>query len=432
MKEAADTEALRSPGVVADRLRALLTGPRAMDAALVLGCLLLTGFAVKARWAAPPPPVIAVAGAAGSLAQLWRRRRWWPATVAGAAAYALSGNPGPLFVGLYSGASYAPRRQVAALALTGWAGFAGWSWIEEGRPTLEGAVQAAVAAAAVTAVGVHTATRRALTASLRERAESAEAERRLRDERARSAERTRIAREMHDVLAHKVSLIALHAGALELAAAGNARGNAGGNAAGNAGGNAAGDPARIEQGAALIRVTAREALRELRYVLGVLREEPGLPDPGASPDGDGPSAGLEPLVRDAEQAGQRAELRDRAGPLPPATARVVHRIVREGLTNARKHAPGAPVTVSVEPGEDGGVTVTVDNAPPSGAPADLPGSGTGLVGLAERVRLVGGTLRSGPRGDGGWRLRVRLPRLDHDGRDGVPAPAGETSAEHAP
>ncbi|GAA3140306.1 hypothetical protein GCM10010466_34240 [Planomonospora alba] len=445
MAEAADMDAPGPRDAVTDRLRARLTGPGAVDAALVLGCLVLTGFAVRAHWSALPPPVIAAAGAAGGLAQIWRRRRWWPATAAGAAAYALSGNPGPLLVGLYSGASYAPRRQAGALALTGWAGFAGWSWIDEGRLTAEGAVSAAVAAAVVTAAGLHAATRRALTEALHRRAESAEAERRLRDEQARSAERTRIAREMHDVLAHKVSLIALHAGALELAASGSS--------------------ARVEEGAALIRVTAREALRELRYVLGVLREEPGVPDPGAPPDGGAPFADPASLVREAEQAGQRVELRDRAGPLPPAAARVVHRIVREGLTNARKHAPGAPVTVSVEPGEDGGVTVTVDNAPAGGAPADLPGSGSGLVGLAERVRLVGGTLRSGPRGSGaggGWRLRARIPRLDHGDqgeprfghgdqgeprfghgdrggsrpghgeRGGAPAATGEVPAEHAP
>ncbi|MBG0819693.1 sensor histidine kinase [Planomonospora sp. ID91781] len=429
------------------RWRDRFAGRRVVDAAVVLVCLALTGLAAKAHWSALPWPVIVGAGVPGSLAQWWRRR--WPqaATVAGAAAYALSGNPAPLIVGLYSGAAYAPRRQVWALAVAGWAGFAGWSWIDEGRLTVDGVVQAAAAAALVTALGLHVATRRALAESWRERAESAEAERRLRDEQARSAERTRIAREMHDVLAHKVSLIALHAGALELAAGG-------------------GSP-RIEEGAALIRVTAREALQELRYVLGVLRAEPGLPDaphrpvpPGtrhaahppdagasggyeghegheghgeygehAGYDGydgyDGePFADLSSLVRASERAGQRVELHDRAGPLPPVTARVVYRVVQEGLTNAHKHAPDAPVTVSVDRDGVGAVTVAVDNPPASGAPADLPGSGSGLVGLAERVRLVGGTLHGGPVGleeGGGWRLRAVLPHLDHGVREGVPA-----------
>ncbi|MBB2912463.1 signal transduction histidine kinase [Streptosporangium becharense] len=396
---------------VMSRLRARLADQRVADAALVLGCLVLTALAAKAHWSVLPRPVIVMAGTAGSLTQMWRRRLPQPAAVAGAAAYALSGNPGPLLVGLYSGASYAPRRQVWALAVAGWAGFAGWSWIDVGRLTADDAVSAAVAAAAVTVLGLHTATRRALAASLRERAESAEAGQRLRDERARSAERTRIAREMHDVLAHKVSLITLHAGALELAASGGS--------------------ARVEQGAALIRVTAREALQELRYVLGVLRAEPGVPDLGASPDGGEPFTDPASLVRAAGRAGQRVELRDHAGSLPPAMARVVYRVIQEGLTNARKHAPDAPVTVAVDRDAGDAVTVTVDNAPGSGAPADLPGSGSGLVGLAERVRLVGGALSSGPLSPsegGGWRLRAVVPWLGHGA--GERATAGGTPAEH--
>jgi signal transduction histidine kinase len=196
---------------------------------------------------------------------------------------------------------------------------------------------------------------------------------------------------MHDVLAHKVSLIALHAGALEL--------------------HAGGDPARVQQGAALIRVTAREALQELREVLSLLQAAPGGPERPIAwfPD-------LASLVEASTRAGQHVELRDDAGPLPPATARVVYRIVQEGLTNAHRYAPGAPTTVSVRGGDGGDVAVTVHNAPGAGAPIDLPGSGSGLVGLAERIRLVGGSLRSGPSGrDGrdGWQLQAVVPWLDH-------------------
>jgi signal transduction histidine kinase len=377
------------------RLRALAANPRVVDAALVLGCLALCVLAVKGRWSPLPRPVIAAAGVAGSAAQ-WPRRRWpQAAAVVGAGTYVLSGNPGPLLVGLYAGAVYAPRRQVWALAVAAWAGLAGLSWLEAGRLTVQDAAGSALVAGLVVAVGVHTATRNLLTASLRERAERSEAERLLREEQARAAERTRIAREMHDVLAHKVSLIALHAGALEL--------------------HATGDPARVRQGAALIRVTAREALRELRDVLGVLQAAPGEPErhSGWFPD-------LASLVEASMQAGQRVELRDDAGSLPPATARVVYRIVQEGLTNAHRHAPGAPTTVSVHGGHGGEITVTIDNAPAAGMPIDLPGSGSGLVGLAERIRLVGGSLRSGPSGrDGGdgWRLQAVVPWLDHRVRE---------------
>jgi len=187
---------------------------------------------------------------------------------------------------------------------------------------------------------------------------------------------------MHDVLAHKVSLIALHAGALELGAESG--------------------PERVREGAGLIRVTAREALEELRTVLGVLRA--GQDDEPPS----GPFADLESLVRASARAGQEVELRDDAGELPPDAARVVHRVVQEGLTNARKHSPGSPVAVSVRK-EDDQVTVLVENPAGADAPADLPGSGSGLVGLAERVGLVGGTLESGPAPGGGWRLRARVP-----------------------
>jgi signal transduction histidine kinase len=277
------------------------------------------------------------------------------------------------------------------LAVTAWAALAGLTWLDAGRLTVGNAAGWALAVGLVVAVGVHTATRDLLTASLRERAERSEAERLLREEQARAAERTRIAREMHDVLAHKVSLIALHAGALEL--------------------QATGDPARVRQGAALIRVTAREALKELRGVLGVLQAAPGGPERrgGWFPD-------LASLVEASTRAGQRVELRDDAGPLPPATARVVYRIVQEGLTNAHRHAPGAPTTVSVRGGNGDDVTVTIHNAPAAGVPVDLPGSGSGLVGLAERIRLVGGSLGSGPSGpDGrdGWRLQAVVPWLDH-------------------
>ncbi|MFC4587696.1 sensor histidine kinase [Sphaerisporangium corydalis] len=372
------------------RLRARLADPRLTDAAVVAACLILTAFAVKARWTDLPRPLIAAAGTAGGLAQWPRRRHPLIAAVTGAAAYALSGNPGPLLTGLYAGASYAPRRHLWIVLPAGWAGLAAWSWIAEGTLTAPDATWAALGTLAVTAVGVHTATRRDLATSWRQRAESAEAERLLREEQARAAERTRIAREMHDVLAHKVSLIALHAGALELTTTGT--------------------PAN--QGAALIRVTAREALQELRYVLGVLRTEPG----SNHPRHDEPFADLTSLVRASTDAGQHVELADHAGPLPPAMARVVYRVAQEGLTNARKHAPDAPAAVSVDR-DDTTVTVTVHNTPPAGPPADLPGSGSGLVGLAERVRLVGGTLHAGPPAGepGGWRLRAVLPWPDPEG-----------------
>jgi signal transduction histidine kinase len=355
---------------------------RVVDAAVVLVCLALTGLAVKTPWSPLSPWVVAVAGALGSAAQWPRRRRPQLAAAAGAAAFALSGNPGPWLVGLYSAAVYAPRRQLWLSGALGWAGYLVWSWVDGGRPRLGDALYGALGVGLVIAIGAYLATRNALVASLREQAERAETDRRLRDEQARTAERTRIAREMHDVLAHKVSLIALYAGALELHAA---------------------DNPRLQEGTALIRVTAREALHELRGVLGVLRGGPG--GPAAEPFAD-----LDTLVRASVRAGQPVELHDSTGPLPAATARVVYRIVQEGLTNAHKHAPHASATVSIDRVEEGSVAVTIHNGLVS-APETLPGSGTGLVGLAERIRLVGGSLRSGPAG-GLWELHAVVPWLD--------------------
>jgi signal transduction histidine kinase len=163
------------------------------------------------------------------------------------------------------------------------------------------------------------------------------------------------------------------------------------------------------------------------------------------------------------RAGQPVELHDRAGELPPPTARVVYRIVQEGLTNAHKHAPGAATTVSLdrdgEPDDPRGVTVLVRNEAGARAPAerslrsdhvserslrsdhvserslrsdhvsersarshqvaDAAGSGAGLLGLAERIRLVGGSLRSGPAGRNGWEIHAAVPWLDqHPEGDG--------------
>jgi len=374
--------------------------PAVVDGALVLVCLGLTLAAVKGHWSPLPRPAIAVAGAVGSLAQYWRRSLPQVAAVAGAVAYVLSGNPGPLAVGLYSGATYGPRRQVWLLALVGWAGLAGLPVLQEGRPSLNDIGFDLIAVALIVAVGLNAAGRRALLASWQERAEQSESQRRLHQEQARSAERTRIAREMHDVVAHKVSLIALHAGALELTAHKG--------------------PEQVGREAALIRLTAREALAELRSVLGVLQADAGQHRPDADLD---PFADVASLVAASVRAGQRVDLRDTAGPLPLATARVVYRVAQEGLTNARKYAPDAPSTVSIERADDATVSVTVQNGPTDSPPLDLPGSGAGLVGLAERARLVGGSVHSGRTKDGGWRLRAVIPA----GADGASTPESPAS-----
>ncbi|MGV9951771.1 sensor histidine kinase [Streptomyces cellulosae] len=220
---------------------------------------------------------------------------------------------------------------------------------------------------------------------------------------ARLLERQRIAQDMHDSLGHQLALIAVHAGALEV------------------------DPGlgdRQREGVGILREAARSAMRELREAVGILRddtEEPPAPAPGPEPEAAGVphargAAGVDALVASSRSAGAPVELR-RSGerrPLAAAADHAVYRIVQEGLTNAHKHAPGAPITVELRYEPDS-LVVEVANAPvPEGAPSGPPAisGGQGLAGLEERARLVGGMVHSGPSPDGGFRLAGVLPYGD--------------------
>jgi signal transduction histidine kinase len=222
-------------------------------------------------------------------------------------------------------------------------------------------------------------TRRELIATLRERATRAEAEAEQRAEMLRGLERERIAREMHDVLAHRISLISLHAGALEIR----------------------GDLSRAQVAAAggTIRASAHQAMEELREILGVLRAGA---DDDLRPRQD--LRDLDELIDEARLAGTAVCVDNRiAAPdaLPAAINRTAFRLVQEGLTNARKHAPDAEVSVLLERLDGAGraeLHVLLRNALPAApVPPALPGSRSGLVGLAERVDLTGGRIEHGPR-----------------------------------
>jgi signal transduction histidine kinase len=259
--------------------------------------------------------------------------------------------------------------------------------------------------AAVVTLGMYIRARRQLVSSLRERAEQAEATQHLLAEQARRAERARIATEMHDVLAHRVSLVALHAGGLEV------RPDL--------------PPEQVRATADLIRSTARQALSELRDVIGVLRDDNQQEVPHAPQPALRDIAGL---VGEYRQAGLNVQLDmrvDKPEAAPGPLGRDTYRIVREALTNVSKHARGtaASVCVSGSPGE--GLRIVVRNRlplagrlaqPGQGQPGrgqqrpedTLPGSGLGLVGLAERVALAGGTLSHGPDRDGDYVLTASL------------------------
>nr|BFE72228.1 hypothetical protein GCM10020092_055290 [Actinoplanes digitatis] len=232
--------------------------------------------------------------------------------------------------------------------------------------------------------------RRQLVLSLRDRAERAESEQRLRIIQARALERTRIAREMHDVLAHRISLLSLHAGALEIRP------------------DAA--PAEVVGAAGVIRASAHQALQDLREVIGVLRE----PEGDDRPERPQPTlCELPALADESRAAGAKVRLDvriDDSTPLPDGAGRTAYRIVQEGLTNARKHAPGTAVRVTVEGKAGVGLTIDVRNPAPVGrATLAIPGAGTGLVGLGERATLAGGKLVHGRTADGEFALSAWLP-----------------------
>lgn len=217
-----------------------------------------------------------------------------------------------------------------------------------------------------------------------ERAEQLAREQRLAAEQARSRERARIAQDMHDVLGHDLSLIALSAGALKLA------------------------PGLAEQHRAVagdIRTRAAAAVERLGEVIGVLREE-------ATADGapEARGTGIARLADEASVSGLAVESRVDGEPadLPPMVGRAAHRVVQEALTNVAKHAPDATATVRVTH-TAGETTVTVANGPSRSGP-DTAEAGRGLVGLDERVRLAGGTFAYGPRG-GGFAVSARIPHV---------------------
>lgn len=254
--------------------------------------------------------------------------------------------------------------------------------------------------AMIVAWGMVVRARRQLLLSLEERAVRAESEQHLRVAQARDHERARIAREMHDVLAHRISLLSLHAGALEF------RPDA--------------PPEEVARAAGVIRASAHQALEDLREVIGVLREG------GANGDGSDAGATTRPqptltdlpaLLEESRAAGMR--IRDEVSVLDPAsvpasTGRNAYRVVQEGLTNARKHAWGTTVDVHVSGAPAAGLTVEIVTPAPVGelvgpGALQIPGGGTGLIGLGERATLSGGRLEHGPLPGGGFRLRAWLP-----------------------
>jgi signal transduction histidine kinase len=344
---------------------------------------------------APPMPawlltVDVTAGALGC-AGLWLRRRW-PVGLA-LVLVALSTFSevvgGAMIVALFSVAIHRPPR--ITMRLFALSVLAALVYVvvrpEPGEPWLLLFLFGVAIQGAAVGWGLFIRARRQLIESLRDRAARAETEAQLRAEQAQQRARDEIAREMHDVLGHRLSLLSVHAGALEF--------------------RPGASPEEIAGAAKVIRENAHQALQDLREVIGVLRAPVGeLPQPTL--------ADVRELVAESDRAGMRVGLGEEVGgAVPDLVGRTAYRVVQEALTNARKHAPGAAVDVHLAGGPGQGLTVEVCNQPPDPGPADAPagdpGAGQGLVGLAERVALASGRLEHGPTPAGGWRLVAWLP-----------------------
>ncbi|MEU3751153.1 histidine kinase [Streptomyces olivoreticuli] len=329
-------------------------------------------------------PRVALAAALGLSVALRYR---WPALAAGCAvagAVAL-GSDYPLLVVVFQLASRGQLAPGAVCVATAMAGSAIVHpqqnlWVTRSYGPLAVLLFALV-------LGLWAGGRRRLVASLAEQVEHLRVERELRAETARLEERTRIAAEMHDVLAHRLTVIALHTGALQR--------------------RGAALPGPVADRIGLLRTASTDALDDLRDVLGALRRHG--PAGAAGPREPGLRA-LSTLLDEARAAGQEvdADVEGDADAVPASHRLAIHRLVQEALTNARKHASGARVRVEVRYGPPES-TVVVRNPGGERSETAATGSGYGLVGLAERVDALGGRLESGPTGAGGWAVTAGLP-----------------------
>ncbi|HWS31105.1 MAG TPA: histidine kinase [Actinoplanes sp.] len=395
------------PVRLASRSSGRFLGDRAWDVTAVLaswfGGLILLGEAAEIRGLSGEVVfLLLVSGCLLSSTLWWRRRHPTVVAVFLAATAVVNDATGlAALIALYTVVSRHRGRPVVVAVVVNLLGGFAYAAIfpDPAVPILVSGVLVVAILATTVACGVATRSRRELIDALRERAARAEEESRLRAGTLRGLERERIAREMHDALAHRISLVSLYAGALHI------RPDL--------------TPTEVASAATLIRDSAHQALDDLREILGILRAgpEPLRPQPDLSH--------LPELVAEAEKAGLPVTLTDnRTGdPVTASLGRTVFRLVQEGLTNAAKHAPSTPVTVLLDGTPATGLRVHVSNPlagparrRPSISPAggvsgsgtggvpgfgsgSVPGSGTGLIGLAERVDLLDGRLRHGLRGD---------------------------------
>lgn len=313
---------------------------------------------------------IAAGGAAFAALPLRRRAPLGIALLTNLLGIVSSSAAGPGLLAMISLATWRrPTRIVIAMVVGITSGFI-YFWITPEASTSPhwiSVTEMVVVTVAEVLAGLYIGTQREYVGSVNEQKRQAEEQHQLQIEKARSLEREQIAREMHDVLAHRISLISMHSGALvyrtDL------------------------DPEQVRETSALISATAREALMDLRQVLGVLRaDEPLQPQPTLNE--------LPTLVTEAREAGMiisfTSELGDGAG-VPETLGRTLYRVAQEALTNAAKHSPTAAVNMGVTGRRGDGLRMTVSNIRRP-TPTGAAGAGLGLIGMRERVALAGGEL----------------------------------------
>ncbi|MEO3828793.1 histidine kinase [Actinomadura sp. B10D3] len=389
-------EAKEARAAVRAAPRRVVAGELAMSlTALALGFLPL--------WTSPPSPGLVAATAASACwaALLVPARRRWPAATLVATAPVLGGtNVGAIAVLPVIAYSTArrirPARRLWTMVLvTAAAGLPLGVALEMSSSVGLGEALAGYVLSAAFLLplpawsGSLMGQRRPLVRLLRERNEYLERAQELTGEKARMKERARIAAEMHDMLGHRLTLISIHTGALEITMAEKAP--------------------EVSDQAEVLRTTAAAAMAELREILGVLRD----PVEAAETAGEhkGTRTDIAHLVTESRQAGIDVDLAwsgEDIDDADPRTRQAVHRVVREGLTNVHKHAPATRTRVEVANGA-GRVRVRVINGPVPGTPRRGPGTRQGLVGLDERITLLHGALTAGPTPEGGFAVAADLP-----------------------
>jgi signal transduction histidine kinase len=375
---------------IGDRLRLSPVGVDVAVAVLVFGASIVNVAAQDGAGISTIPVAGFLMLAIGCVALFWRRR--WPLAVLGAAlanslAWTALGFPGnPVFlllVSLYAVGRYSLEWRLSLAALAAALAVVGFGQVTDGDSASE-IVTGLILTALSWYVGRRVRIRRYYAAVARERAEHLEWKRATEAQRAIADARAGIARELHDVVAHNVSVMTVQAGVARLVVAD--------------------DPERAQEAIGAVEEAGRRALDELRHLLGVLR--PGT----ASGDLD-PQPALDQvhdLVDQLRQTGMSISLAvDVSSELPVRVDLFAYRIVQEALTNVLKHG-GVDAAAQVRLGEAAG-HLDIEVTDTGTATSTLPGSGQGIVGMKERATLLGGTFEAGPRPEGGYRVLARLP-----------------------